>query len=236
LVGAVALRVLSPSAGPNRTYFLEGALSLPASPSLVLTTVAFGSLLAHAYRPTLSWLTKLFWASTGMLLLYPFVLPDILLPAFHYRARILNAALALLLFAYLHGRLHGRLGTAPQLARGRVLALAVVLFVFKGKVTWEWHRHVGLFRTELAEARGIVDFPLEGAFSERRSSQFSWSWTSPTRSVVFQAIEEGQVRAIMLNADTSVWQPFLPLSGDMPDLSAFGIWYGSELTGAVAPP
>jgi hypothetical protein len=168
-----------------------------------------------------------------MLLLLPFVLPEVIWPFFHYRARILNGVLALALFFYLHGRTHWRLPPLTALAGARVVALVVVLFVFQGKVTWEWHRHVALFRAELADAEGIVAFPEEGAFAEPRSRQFSWSWTSPTRSVLFQAMEEGGVRAIMLNADTTIWQPFRPhVPEDLPDLGPWGISYGPQLRAA----
>jgi len=237
VVGLVAVRALSPNAGPNRTYFLEGAVSLPGSPTLVLTTLAFGALLIQAYRPSLTWTTWVFRVSVGMLLLLPFVLPGVIWPFFHYRARILNAVLALALFCHLHGRVHWRLPPLTVLAGPRVVALVVVLFVFQGKVTWEWHRHLTLFRAELSGAQGIVDFPQEGPFSEPRSRQFSWSWTSPTRSVVFQAIEEGQVRAIMLNADTTIWQPFHPrVAEELPDLSAWGISYAPELGAGAGSP
>jgi hypothetical protein len=229
VVGLVAWHALAPDAGPNRTYFLQGALSLPASPSLVLTTLAFGSLLADALRPGLRGLNAVFWASTTMLLLLPFALPGVLWPFYHYRARILNAVLALLLFLYLHGRTHWRLPSAAALGTRRVLCLATVVFLFQGKVTWEWARHAELFRSELGEARGIVEFPSDGRFSDPRSRQFSWSWTSPVRSIAFQAMAHEEVRAIMLNADTTLWQPFNPrVRAQLPDLSALGISYDLE--------
>ena len=234
LVALVALRVASPSAGQNRTFFIEGALSLPGSPAVVLSAFAFGSLWWHAFRPKPAWLTGVFWASTGMLLLLPFALPEVVWPFFHYRARVLNAVLALLLFAYLHARVLRHLSPPSRLPSSRVLALVLVLFVFQGKVTWEWHRHMTLFRAELEGARGIAEFPREGPFSEARSRQFSWSWTSPVRSIVFQAMDGGRVDAIMLNADTTLWQPFHPrVPSELPDLSAFGVRYAPELTDPV---
>ena len=233
-VALVTVRVVRPAdeiIAQNRTYFIEGALSLPGSPSLVLTSIAFGALALHAVRPALRWPTPVFWSSAALLLILPFAAPELLWPFYHYRARILNAALALLLFLYLHGRTVWQVVPPARLPVRRVLAVAAVVFLFQGKLTWEWSRHVALFRDELATEQGIVDFPTEGPFAEPRSRQFSWSWTSPVRSIVFQAMDDGEVRSIMLNADTTIRQPFRPrIAGELPDLSAFGVRYAPEIT------
>jgi hypothetical protein len=207
-------------------------LSLPGSPALVLTVVAFGALAIASRRSAPRWAAPLFWGSTASLLALPLVLPEVIWPFFHYRARVLNGLLALALFGYLHARAHGRLLEAPRLSTPHLLSLAAALFLFQGVVTFEWQRHRNIFRAELASASGVVPFPSEGPFAEPRSRQFSWSWTTPTRSVVFQAMELGEVRAIMLNADTTLWQPFHPrVVSELPDLSAYGVRYAPALTG-----
>ncbi len=215
---------------PNRAYFLSGALQTPLNPTFVLTALAFGSLFLQVFRPGLAWPPRVFWASTGLLLLLPFALPELIWPFYHYRSRALNAVLAVIVFAYLHGRVHWRLPSPAPLATRSVLALVFVVFAFQGRVTWEWREHMRHFRTELADVRGVIQFPLDGPFADPRSRQFSWSWTTPVRSVVFQAMSEGEVRAIMLNADTARWQPFRPnFAAELPDLSAFGVRYAPEL-------
>ena len=233
VIGVVSWRALGPHAGPNRTYFIEGALSLGGSPALVLATLAFGSLVAQALWPEVRRLSVLFWTSSSVLLVLPFAFPGVLWPFYHYRARVLNAALALLLFAYLHGRAHWRLPSMSSLSARRVLFLAAVVFAFQGRLTWEWARHVDLFRHELARTEGLMTFPRDAPFSADRSRQFSWSWTSPVRSIVFQAMWDGDVRTIMLNADTTIWQPFNPrVPGALPNLSGLGVTYAPQLDSA----
>src|SRR5690606_10412845 len=234
VAASIAWRSIASDPGPNRTYFIEGALSLPGSPSLMLTLLAFGSLAALAFRPSHNPPATVFWVSTSMLLVLPFAFPEWTWPFYHYRARILNGGLAFMLFLFLHGRIHWNLPPPAGLTTRRVLWLAAVVFVFQAAVTREWERHRDLFRSELSEAHGLVSFPVEGPFAERRSAQFSWSWATPTRSVLFQALAGGEVRTIMLNADTTIWQPFDPrVRADLPDLSVFGIRYGPEVTGGA---
>lgn len=215
----------------NRSYFIGGTLSLGGSPALVLTTLTFVAGVAHSRRPQLTWLTAVFYASAALLLALPFAFPQLIWPYYHYRARILHSAAALLVFAYLHARFvwHTASATAVRVAPFATLALAC--FLFQARVTWEWQRHQGIFWEELNAARGVVPFPQRGPLAEPRARQFEWSWTTPVRSIVFQAIETGEVRAILLNADTTVWQPFDPRApGELPDLTALGVRYDSELT------
>ncbi len=230
---------LSPIGGSdaqNQGYFVGGTLSLPASPCHVLAALAFLAAALKSLRPGLRGLAAVFWTSTALLLVFPFVLPEMLWPFYHYRARALHAVVAFLFFLYLHG--HFVLGVLPA-ARVPVrwfAALAVVVFAFQGRMTLEWHRHLALFRAEVFDARGVIPFPLEGPFSEARSLQFSWSWTSPVRSIVFQALELREVRAIMLNRNATGWQPFDPrVPGDLPDLSQFGVVYLPELLTTTGP-
>ena len=227
-VALLVLRGAEPD--PNRAYFLSGAVQTLGNPTFILTVLAFASLLAYAYRPRLAWASRIFWVSTALLLLFPFVLPEMLWPFFHYRSRALNATLAIFVFLYLHGRMHWKLPAPTSLATRHVLALASVLFVFQAKMTWEWREHVRHFRAELADTVGVIEFPSEGPFADPRSRQFNWSWTTPVRSVVFQAMEQGEVRALMTNAGTTPWQPFDPrVPSELPDLSEYGVRYAPEL-------
>lgn len=229
-VAVLALRGADTPLGEDRAYFLTGALQTPTNPTFVLATLAFGSLFLQAFRPHDRWVARVFWASCGLLLLLPFAEPTLIRPFFHYRSRALNAAMAVPFFLYLHGRVHGRLPVPSPLDARKAVALAAVVFLFQGKVTWEWSEHVRRFRAELAAARGIVEFPRQGPFVEPRSRQFSWSWTTPVRSVVFQAMDGPEIRTIMLNADTTLWQPFHPrIPAELPDLSAYGVRYAPEL-------
>jgi hypothetical protein len=229
-VALLALGGVGTELGDDRAYFLGGALQTPTNPTFVLTALAFGSLFLQMFRPHDKWLPRMFWASSVSLLILAFALPTMLWPFFHYRSRVLNAALAVPFFLYLHGRVHGSLPPPRALNVRGAVALVSVVFVFQAKMTWEWREHMNLFRSELASVRGIVEFPRNGPFVEPRSRQFSWSWTTPVRSVVFQAMDDREVRAIMLNADTTRWQPFHPrLPAELPDLSAFGVHYAPEL-------
>lgn len=235
LPSAFALwRALGPDAGPNRGYFIGGAISLPGSPAFDLAVIAFATAGLSAFLPRTRWLRPAFWISSTLLLALPFLLPGVIWPNYHYRARILNGALAFFLFAYLHGRVHWGLRARSLFSVRQLLWLCAVVFAFQAKSTWEWRRHVHLFEARLAEASGVIAFPTEGPMLERRSLQYSWSWLTPVRSIVFQAMESGRVEAIMLNRDTTLWQPFDPRRPDeLPRLDPVGVEYGNDLR---APP
>ncbi len=108
-------RASRPSLAGPRAQLLEAVASLPASPSLVLTCLAFGALVAPAFGRRPGRISSLFWPLALALPALPFLLPELIWPFDHFRARVLNAALALLWLWFIHGRTEGRLA-APRVA------------------------------------------------------------------------------------------------------------------------
>jgi hypothetical protein len=218
------------SPGANRSGLVRGALEFPWNRTIQITSVAFLALSLSAFRPQNKWIAWLFGLSSLALLMHPFLEPEWLDPNSHYRFRALNGVLAASFFAYLYARTHGHLAAPKALPVRRFMVLAAVVFVYQGKSTWEWSRHLALFRTALTERPGVRAFPVGSPLDARRSRQFLWGWTTPTRSVVFQAIDNGEIGAIMENRNPRIWQPFSPHDPQaLPDLSAYGVRYLPEV-------
>jgi hypothetical protein len=225
------------SPGSNRSGFISGTLHLYAVRPLMLTTTAFLAVFVGVIRPQYRWVGWLFWFSSVLLLVYPFANPNSLDPNAHYRSRALNGLLAAGLFLYLFGRTQGLLPAPRRFPLRRLMWLSLVIFVYQGKMTWEWSRHLDIFRGALQARPGVQAFPIGSDLDDPRVRQFIWGWTTPVMSIVFQAMEQGEVGALMENRRPVRWQPFDPRNPSaLPDLSSFGVGYRPVVLGRDGGP
>jgi hypothetical protein len=103
-----------------------------------------------------------------------------------------------------------------------VILAAATLFVQTASVR-DWSRYVQAFRATLQSHSGIVvweELMPDMPDAERRLfTRMNWGWTTPDLSLLLS--EGGQVRGIVTNPKTQLWQPWDPLTRAQWPTSAF---------------
>lgn len=84
-----------------------------------------------------------------------------------------------------------------------------------------WRQYNQHFEAALDASTGLVELDNTAVSDEA----FNWDWTLPSLSIVLQAFEGSDVRAI-IKPRKHRWQPFDPsVPTELPDLGAYGVRY-----------
>jgi hypothetical protein len=162
------------------------------------------------------------------------VWPESLVPLLHYKARVLNTYVPLLLAALML-IVQAAPGGMPPGAWQR--ACFVLLFLATAQLVWNvaaasyWRSYLDVFRGELAAHAGLVAYNdtllARPVVNGRPVASLNWGWTMPTMSILLAP--GGQVRSIVANPKGWIaWEPFDSANPErLPPLARYGVSYAA---------
>jgi len=165
--------------------------------------------------------------SAILYIFWPFLFKGSINPSFHYFGRILNVLVPAILGAII--LLNKRLQFIND---GRTLApkffVTIIVTSVFSQLSYSvcWQQFLNHFRESLNTSHGIIKYQDSIMSQSGKSMVFHKDWTTPTMSVLIQAIDGRVIETIIKNEKSDIWQPWNPDNErSWPKLNHLGIKY-----------